>query len=414
MSVWSMAARSLSRRRLRTGLTVSGIVVGISMMFILLSLVSGMESQARSMVRALGGADITVTNSTMFRDRMGVGGGGFFGALPRLSTLSESLVDVISSIPGVYVASPQFSFSGSIGGRRVTIYGVEPSSYETVTGGLNVIEGRFTSSSGEIVLGKALMDLLDLTLGETITLSGDQESGGRVFKIVGVFESGIAFQEYAAYITLKDAQDLTGEYGLVTQILVKCEDPSLASDVANLISSTVEGVRTTIPTATLQQATQMLNALTMFFATIGLVALAAGSFGVVNTMIMSVTERTREIGILKAIGAKNSAIMKMFLAESLLIGLIGGCVGVLVGGILAYAFPLLTSGLFSFGVTPPGIGGSRLGGRALTNVMLARPSIAPTNIAVCLSLGVLVGVLAGLYPAWRASRMKPVEALRHV
>ncbi|MEM3715786.1 MAG: FtsX-like permease family protein [Candidatus Bathyarchaeia archaeon] len=417
---WSLAVRNLKRRKLRTALTASGIVVGISMMLILLSLVSGMEVQARSMVRVLGGADITVSNSTLFRG--GMGGGGFFGALPSPSTLNASIVDVVGRIPGVYAVSPQFSFSGSINGRRVTVYGVVPSLYEIVIGGLNIVEGRFLAenSSGEIVLGKALMEFLNLTLGQTVSLSSGQGGVERSFTIVGVFETGMLFQEYAACITLADAQEITGERGFVTQILVKCEDPSMVSDVASLISSTVPGVRVTTPTAVLQQANQMLNTLTMFFATIGLVALFAGSFGVVNTMIMSVAERTREIGVLKAIGAKGNDIMKIFLAESLLIGLIGGGVGVAVGSVLAYAFPILTSGLLSVGVSPFGMRNpfSRTANpglsRAVQTFMFATPTITPINVAICFSLGVLVGVLAGLYPAWRASRMKPVEALRHV
>ncbi len=421
MFSWSLAVRNLKRRRLRTALTASGIVVGISMMFILLSLVSGMETQARSMVRALGGADITVSNSTSFRDRMG--GGGFFGALPSPSTLDASIAETISGIPGVYAVSPQFSFSGSINSRRVTVYGIEPPLFEVVTGGLNIVEGRFLSenSYGEIVMGKALMEILNLTLGQTVSLSASQEEEERIFAVVGVFETGMIFQEYVGYISLADAQNITGEYGLVTQILVKCEDPSMVSDVASLISSTVPGVRVTTPTAAIQQASQMLNTLTMFFATIGLVALFAGSFGVTNTMIMSVTERTREIGVLKAIGAKNHDIMKIFLVESLLIGLIGGGVGVAVGSILAYAFPMLTSGLFAAGASPFGMRNPfssavnpELGGRATSPIMFATPAITPLNITICFSLGALVGILAGLYPAWRASRMKPVEALRHV
>jgi putative ABC transport system permease protein len=411
MFVWSLAVRNLKRRRLRTALTASGIVVGVSMMFILLSLVSGMEAQVRSMVRFLGGADITVSNSTLFRDRMG----GFFGALPSPSTLDESIIDVISGLPGVYAVSPQFSFSGSINGRRITIYGVVPSSYEIVTSGLNIIDGSFLSdsSSGEIVLGKALMDLLNITRGDSVNLSTGQSGEEQTFKVVGIFETGMVFQEYAGYITLADAQNITGEHGLVTQILVKCEDPSIVSNVANLIQSTVPGVRVTTPTAAIQQATQMLNTLTMFFATIGLVALFAGSFGVINTMMMSVTERTREIGILKAIGAKSRDIIKIFLVESLLIGLIGGGVGVAAGGILAYVFPILAPRLFMISSSPFGMRNPGLGGRAISNIMLATPAITPTNIAICFSLGALVGILAGLYPAWRASKMKPVEALRH-
>ncbi|MEM2456124.1 MAG: ABC transporter permease [Candidatus Bathyarchaeia archaeon] len=159
MFTWSLAVRNLKRRKLRTALTASGIVVGISMMFILLSLVSGMEVQARRMVRALGGADMIVSNSTSFRGGMG---GGFFGTLPSLSTLDISIVDVIGGMPGVYAVSPQFSFSGSINGRRVTIYGIVPPLYDLVTGGLNIVEGRslMENSSGEIVFGKALIKAL--------------------------------------------------------------------------------------------------------------------------------------------------------------------------------------------------------------------------------------------------------------
>jgi len=229
---------------------------------------------------------------------------------------------------------------------------------------------------------------------------------------VGAFETGVSFQEYAGYVTLEDAQELTGMRGTVTQVLIKCHDPSLASQVASTISSSLEGVRAITPTATLERVTQTLNSLTMFFATIGLVALVAGSFGVVNTMMMSVTERTREIGVLKAMGARNRDVMKMFLAESLLIGLMGGCIGIIVGAVLAHVFPVLTAGLFSYGAQtwirmPMQIG------RAPTNVVLATPLLTPVNAAISLALGVLVGLLAGLYPAWRASRMRPVEALRH-
>jgi putative ABC transport system permease protein len=155
----------------------------------------------------------------------------------------------------------------------------------------------------------------------------------------------------------------------------------------------------------------MLNTLSMFFAIIGLVALFAGSFGVVNTMLMSVSERIREIGTLKAIGARNSEILKIFMTEALLIGLMGGGAGVIVGAALSYVFPMLTSGIFGVAsATPFGGGRANLGGMSAVTI---RPAIEPLNIAFCFSLGALVGILSGLYPAWRAARMKPVEALKH-
>lgn len=404
---WEIAFRNLRRRKLRTTLTVLGIVVGVSLMLVILSLASGMESQARIMIRALGGADIILTNATALRDLRGPSE-TFLGR----SLLDESIIGIVCSIPGVYAASPQLSFSTSIDGRRVTIYGIESSSYEVVTGGLNIVEGRFISNNGEIVLGRALMELLNLTVGASVTLSTGQGEN-RDFNIVGVFESGVSFQELSGYVTLVDAQNTTGKRGLISQVLVKCDDPSMASQVASFISSTIKGIRAVTPTAMLERVSQVLNSLTIFFATIGLVALVAGSFGVVNTMIMSVTERIREIGILKAVGAKSRDIMKMFLAESLLIGLLGGCVGVLVGIALAYMFPMLTAGLFSYGATPFWTGSPMIGGRTPTNMMLAIPLLTPLNVTICFSLGALVGILAGLYPAWRACRLRPVEALRY-
>jgi putative ABC transport system permease protein len=408
MFTWSLAVRNLKRRKLRTGLTASGIVVGISMMLMLLSLVSGMEAQTRSMVRALGGVDIIVSNGTIpAREGMG----GFFGIA---RTLNESLAQIIGQIPGVYAVSPQLSFSGYIDGVRTTIYGINPNSYVEVTGGLNIVSGSFLSenSKNEIVLGRALMDSLNLTLGQDVTLEVSQGER-RTFRVIGIFETGIVFQEYAGYITLADAQNITSQNGLVTQILVKCEDPSLVSDVSSLISSSISGVRVSSPTTIVQQASQMLNTLTLFFATIGLVALFAGSFGIINTMIMSVTERTREIGILKAIGAKNADIMKIFLAEALLIGLMGGGFGVITGIVLTYVFPMLTSGLFSSGISPIGLGNPGFRGFRGAFSLNITPTITPINIALCFSLGAVVGILAGLYPAWHASRMKPVEALKH-
>jgi putative ABC transport system permease protein len=409
MSAWNMAFRSLGRRRLRTGLTVSGITVGVAMMFILLSLASGMENQTTQMIRALGGADITVYNATT----PGRGGfGGFFGVA---RTLNESLTQTIYQISGVYAVSPQLSFTGYVNGTRITLNGIDPTTYSAVTGGLNVVNGVSISENDEIVLGKAVADSLNATVGENITVS-TTTSGGHAFTIVGIYETGITFQELAGYISLKDAQNITNQQGLVTQILVKCQDPNFVSSVSDAISSSIPGVRATSPTSMVSQASQILNTLTMFFAVIGLVALFAGSFGVINTMIMSVSERTWEIGTLKAIGARDSEILKIFLTEALLIGLIGGGVGVIAGVALSYAFPMFTRGIFgTFGGTPFGIGGVGFRGfRGGTSLFIIAPAITPLNIAFCFSLGALVGILAGLYPAWRAARMKPVEAFRHV
>ncbi|MEM4483165.1 MAG: ABC transporter permease, partial [Candidatus Methanomethylicia archaeon] len=301
MEIWKMAFRNISRRKLRTTLTVLGIVVGVSLMLALFSLVSGMDVRITQMVRALGGADITIYNAT-FPGRGGQPFGGF-GTIMR-GTLPIELLQQINQIPGVYIASPQLSFMGYLGSSRITIYGIDPSTYDEVTGGLNIIEGRGLKQEdkNKIVLGKTIVEALNITIGSKVKI-GISATEQEDFEVVGVFETGVMFQENAGYITLEDAQRLTGYMGQISQILVKCEDPYIVSEVANTISNLIPGVRITTPTAMITQATQLLNTLTMFFATIGLVALLAGSFGVMNTMFMAISERTREIGILKAIGA---------------------------------------------------------------------------------------------------------------
>lgn len=413
MEVWKMAFRNISRRKLRTTLTVLGIVVGVSLMLALFSLVSGMDVRVTQMVRALGGADITIYNATLpGRGGQPFGGFGGFITITR-GMLSIELVQQIIQIPGVYAVSPQLSFMGYLGSSRITIYGIDPSTYNEVTGGLNIIEGRELQQGdkNKIVLGKTIVEALDITIGSKVKI-GTSTTEQEEFEVIGVFETGVTFQEYAGYIMLEDAQRLTGYRGQVSQILVKCEDPYIVSEVANTISNLVPGIRVTTPTTMVTQAIQLLNTLTMFFATIGLVALLAGSFGVMNTMFMSISERTREIGILKAIGARNIEILKMFLAEAIIIGALGGGIGVIIGAIITYILPMFMPGFIGIA---PFIGGTTARGvRQVRTTQTFTPTLTPMNIALCFSLGILVGLLAGLYPAWRASRMKPVEALRHV
>jgi putative ABC transport system permease protein len=133
----------------------------------------------------------------------------------------------------------------------------------------------------------------------------------------------------------------------------------------------------------------------------------AGALGVVNTMMMSASERTREIGTLRALGATKRTVMKTFLSEAALIGVIGGLVGVGLGAAVSFALPMITGSGAASTVSAFGGPGSLFRGGLQT-------SITASNLLLGVVLGIIVGALAGIYPAWRASRMDPVEALRHV
>jgi putative ABC transport system permease protein len=414
----SIAYRSLKRRRTRTALTVSGILVGVALILVLFSLTAGTSTQAGGLIRSLSPAQITITNSTRPSFPGGAGGGGFAGGggggggfagfFGGANTINQSLTDKIGNITGVYAATPQLSVTGYVDGTNSFIYGVDPSTYSEVTGGLTITTGSMLSSNGagnQVVLGATLAQNLNIAVGSSVTI-GENSTGGAPFTVVGIYSASNSFLERSVYVPLPTAQGLSNNTGKVTDIYVKAQSPNYVSTIASEITSTIPGVNAVTASSFTTAASSLSGTLTTFFTIIGLVALLVGGFGVVNTMIMSTSERTREIGTLRAIGAKKSQVMQLFLSEAFLIGLMGGIGGVLIGVIVSLALPSFTGEATSSGFGGRGVGG--LFGGAL------RPTVTPEIVLLSLALGIVVGVLAGIYPAWRASRMDPVESLRHV
>ena len=418
MSSMSIAIRNLRHRKMRTALTVSGIVVGVAMILVLLSLAAGTSTQTSGLLRNVVGSEITVVNSTTpsfsgggfvfngtFPGRgSSGGGGGFVTTFGAGNTINETLVNSIENMSGVFVASPQLSTSGYVDGGNVFLYGIDPSTYLQATSGLTITQGSDLSSNGQILLNSVTATNLGVTVGSQVTV-GANSTGGAKYTVVGIYSSGSTFGPLArsGYIELSDAQNISGREGLVTEIYVKATDPSLVNQIASGIDS-ISGVTANVASTIASSATTLSNTMTTFFIVIGLVALLAGAFGVINTMMMSIGERTREIGTLRAIGATKGQVMKMFLSEAFLIGLIGAIVGVLIGIVVSFALPSLTGAAASSGAR--GLGGF-IPGRL-------SPTLTSYNLVLSFALGSLVGIAAGVYPAFRASRMDPVEALRHV
>jgi putative ABC transport system permease protein len=388
-----MAWRDLARRRLRTGLTVAGIVVGVALILFLLSLVAGINVQVRASVRGLGGADITVNNATVTGERQTF----IFGST---ATLNESLVGNIASLPDVYAESPESLEVVYTNGALAPIWGIDPSTYDKTSGALNIISGREIGTSDVNVadVGQGLAQFLNLSLGDNVTIQArsPHQSNSHSLTVVGIYETGQTLIDRGLYVERSTVTNLTNSNGTVTSILVKVNDPNNVGFVSSEISGLFPGTRVVTASTLVSSASQLLNTLTLFFTAIGLVALVAGSFGVINTMLISVFERTREIGTMKAIGAKQSTILRLFVYEAVIIGVLGGIVGLIIGG-GASVLLSLPGRLLSVG---------RLGGLS--------PVLTGDNLALSFLLGLGTGTLAGLYPAWRASRMRTVEALRNV
>jgi putative ABC transport system permease protein len=428
MSSLNLAVKSLRRRRTRTIFTVSGIVIGVAMILVLLSISAGASTQTTGLLRNALGAQITVVNSTTpsfpggggFGNFTGGGsgggfpgggsggaGGGFAQFFGTGNTLNESLVSEIDSISGVYAASPQLSTTGYINGGSVLLNGIDPSTYSLASSALDVTSGIALTSSdaNDIVLSSTLATNLGASVGSSVTV-GPNSTGGSTYTVVGIYTAASTFgpATRTAYISLSAAQTIGGETNKVTEVDVKADTPSLVGTVASSIESEISGVRANTAT-TVGVASTLSGTLSTLFIVIGIVALLAGAFGVINTMMMSISERTREVGTLRAIGAQKLEIMKIFMSEAFVIGVIGALAGVVIGVAVSLALPSLT------GSSAAGAAGRFAGARFISSLST---SVTGTDVILALALGIIVGTLAGVYPAWRASRMDPVEALRHV
>jgi len=363
------------------------------MMVFLLALAQGMNNQLSEEIRQNGGADIMVYSvKTPAPDPHNP-------VINPTGVINESYAEILKNkISGIYVVSSALSVNGLVNKTQCTISGIEPDTFVlALMGTQNMISGTFLNSSNTngVVLGKTLSDSLRAMVGDNVVIS-TATNKSQYFAVVGVFESASSAMNTRLYIRLDIAQNLSNEDGLVTNIGVKCTNPDEVGYVASMIPNEVSGVRVIVQQAVVEQATQLRDTVTVFVGAIGAVALTAGSFGVVNTTMMSMFERTREIGILKAVGARGSKILGMFWTEALLIGLLGGAVGCLTGIAATCVIPKIVS--------------SMGGGAMASSISLV---VTPTGIGTAFAIGVTVCVIAGLYPAWRAARMKTVEALRH-
>ena len=208
------------------------------------------------------------------------------------------MVNTIDDITGVYATSPQLSTSGYVNGNAVLLYGIDPSTYASVTSGLDVTSGSMLSSSSanDIILSSTLASNLGISVGSNVTV-GVNSTGGSSYTVTGIYTATTTFgpQTRSAYVTLSDAQAVSGEANAVTEIYVKADTPTLVNSVASLIDAEISSVRATTVT-TVGVASTLSGTLGTLFIVVGIVALLAGAFGVINTMMMSISERVRGSG----------------------------------------------------------------------------------------------------------------------
>jgi putative ABC transport system permease protein len=423
--VFKYSLGSIRLRKLRSGLTTLGIVIGIAAIVALMSYTQGFEVAITNQFTE-GFATNTVTVST------GTGLARFGGASPSNFSLYANDTNLIETLSYVQTASPIMSRQATLStnNTRVTVSlsGIEFQSYQEIYSSTFVVgNGSIpsTPSAYDAIIGASVANPWDngtlfAKVGDEITVTAAIVQGlnrtekNMTITVVGVLnEVGASFfgpSDTGIYIPIDTAIDFfnTSE---VNSIIVQLTDDSSATideattGIAALFNNEVT---VTSPTAVLNQVSNVLGTVELLLGGIAAISLLVAGVGIMNIMFVSVIERTREIGILKALGAKGGTVLAIFLAEAAMIGLLGGVFGIIAGYIIGFVLSGVFRGFASGLGSASRFGQSRVG--TLTTTIT--PVITPQLAFMALAFGIIVSVVFALYPARRASKLQPVDALR--
>lgn len=363
-----MPVQSLWQRTTRTSLTLFAIALTVGSILALESIVNGAAAELEMMISGAD-AEIAIRQADI--------------ADTSLSAIDERIADRIAALPEVHSVSGMVMNAVMLPdtGGFMLLLGYAPN--ELAIQNFNVIEGQRLSSNHQIMIGSTIARAINREAGDTMDISGQR------FRIVGIFENGVGWEDMSGVISLRDAQAFAGRPRKLTMLMVDVRDPRQTTELVEEINTRFPEVHAAASGEFVEQMPDMQNADGMLNG-ISMLAIIVGGVGVLNTMLMSIMERTREIGVLRALGWRRRSILSLIMREALLLGILGGAASILI------AFCLTTS----IGLIPTF-------GEAIT------PEWTLTVFMRAILIAVLLGVFGGLLPAYRATRLQPVEALRY-
>ena len=434
--IFSYSFSAIKLRKLRAGLTTLGVVIGIAAIVALLSITQGLQNTITNQLETGLATDtliVTAGRSVFSQGGAGIGGGfggsdsGFTLLINDTTTVNGLSSDIEGSVAilqrAVYFQNSERSFISNV-------LGVDFAQYAAIYGGNTfVAESGIINSNpanDEVVIGNTLHDpwgngSLLYNVGDNVDIiwtnatarppQNETYTGtiSAVLKEIGGFSFG-GPSDTGVYIPITQAESFFAT-DACNQIIVKLSnsDQATIDNVSELITNAFDGEVSVISsTAVLNIIGSVFSAIQLFLVGIAAISLLVAGLGIMNIMIVSLIERTREIGILKALGMKSRTVLLIFLGESVIVGLIGAAVGIGVGWGLANIVAVVFSGGGPFA----GVGGGQAAGVGTAGLNIV-PVLTPTVLLGALGFGVGVSVIFALYPAWRASQLKPVEALRY-
>lgn len=383
--MFDLILRSLSQRKMRSGLTIFGIALGIFAVVVM----GGMSEHMNLVVdRSL----------KLMADNIHVEPDGTFGGV---GTLDESKIRQIKRVPGVsdahgvlVAALDPEGGGGGFGGRDL-VFGVLPEKQLRDT---KLTSGRYLvpGDGYKAVIGSSIARKFDLRVGDELELKSKKLkrsspiTSTRSVSVVGVLEYSGTMFDSAVQIPLDSAQKFYKMENTVSFIYAEPSPGTDPSELAKRIELSVEKVKSKSPEQLRKEIEGQLVIFSLITLSAAVLAAIIGGLSVMNTMLMSVSERTKEFGLLKALGAEQKTILFMTMGEAAIMGIIGGISGIAAGGVLVHflnkSFEAQGSAIFA---------------------------VTPRLIAIGLLFATLLGIICGTYPAYRATRMSPMEALRY-
>ncbi len=442
--ILTLGIKGVSERKFRTALTVLSVVIGIAAIVALTSLVSGISVSISKSLESIGPSAIFLTSSPSH-------------------IFTNADIAEIESLPNVSVAIPIIRFSANVttGGvqQTATVYGVSNSVLANALGSINLNSGTVYNDSSlptalvgyDIAFPSSTQSTSSVSINQPIYLSEHVPGAGT--KSITLIPTGILNQygsslllspDTSIFIPLQNAISITGKYSY-NIILVEAKNTSSVAALSALLKNIYgNGVGILSVEAIASTVSSIIGSIGILLGSIAGISLIVAGISILSIMMVSVTERTREIGILKAIGFKKKDVLILFLSEALIIGILGGIVGVTVGAGASYILPTLLSGAGSSsgagagapsagsaggGFATGGGGGSftgrSTGGGAVVSGSSSKastssstssssfsPVITPGIVILAIFIAVIVSILSSLYPAWKAASVDPVKAIR--
>jgi putative ABC transport system permease protein len=406
--IFQLSVRSIRLNFLRSVLAAIGIVIGVVA-------ISSMGMMGANMTMSVTEQLSAMANVLVVRADTGGGGGRFFGGAPgepsssRSSSssvntkdyLTKSELDDLQRAAGKYgTVYPIYQTSDKIkvgdNEGRATIYGMRDDDMATV---LTVDEGALPKSAGAVVIGPTIADRQGLTIGSRITI-GDETKNESVqkFRVVGILkQKGMSMDlnsDNAIIMPEKSYVGLFGgdeQYDQVNVILNDIKNVNTTKEaITDLLNRKKNVVTIQDSSRMLESITSTVGTLTTFVMAIAGISLLVAATSIFNVMMMSVTERIREIGILRSIGTQKSEVRRMFLYEAVILGLVGAGIGAVMSVILGWLVVLAMVGTTDYFFTYQSL----------------------IYVPISMAIGIAICIFSGVYPAWRAANLDPIEALR--